>query len=805
MERLWQDLRYGTRMLFKNPGFTLIAVATLAIGIGANTAIFTVVNAVLLRSLPYAESDRLVAVWGHDFKAKDNHTYLSLDDFNDHRKASGSFDVLAGFTPQWAFTLTGGGEAERINGFYASASVFPLLGIQPVLGQGFTSEDDKVGGTPVALLSYGLWQRRFGGDKQIVGRNLTLDGQNVVIVGVLPADFRWLEDGDIWRPLAQNSVLQRGRAVRVAFFVGRLKAGVSREQAEAELGNVAARLAEEYPASNSGIGVNIVPLKSEFSGTLRPLLLALLGAVGLVLLIACANVANLLMARARIRARELAVRLALGATRSRIVVQLLTESVLMAILAGVTGLLLAIWGVELLVSLGPVDLARRSEIGIDRAVLFFTILLSVVTGVVFGLVPALHSSGGDLTESLKEGSRGTKGPGQHRVLSLLVVAEVALSLVVMTASGLLLRSFVKLQGVNPGFNTEKVLSFDLPLPARYSQDAAVRLAFYKQLYSRIEALPGVVAVGDVTRLPLAGRAGNPTSSLAIEGVSVSPGDRPQVDFRRSGHNYFRAMGIPVVSGRVFNERDTPQTELVVVINETAARRFFAGQDPVGKRVGFGNAPEPQWSRIVGIVGDIRHLGLKVEPRPEIYISASQAPPFAPVVVVRTTTDEVAIVPAIRNAIRELDPDVPIFNVLTLQRIRNQSLAQARFQVLLFGLFGGVALFLAVVGVYGVMAYSVSQRTNELGIRLALGARRADVVRLVVGEGAKLAAVGIGLGIPAALAASHLLTGLLYGVRPADALTYVGVSLLLAGVVLVACYLPARRAARVDPMIALRHE
>ncbi len=803
METIWQDIRYGARMLLTAPGFAIVAIITLAVAIGANTAIFTVVNAVLLRPLPYPHADRLMAVLGHDTKVNDNHNYLSVDDFRDHQQTNQSFEQLGCVTPPWEFTLSGAGDSERIKGFWSSASMFPLLGMEPVLGRGFTEEEDRVGGPPVVVLTYGLWQRKFGGNREIIGRNITLSGESLTVVGVLPAGFRWLEPADVWLPMSRNSVVQRGRAVRTLFFVGRLKLGVTQANAKADLDAIAARLEQQYPESNRGIGVNVVSLAREFSWSVRPVLLALLGAVVLVLLIACANVANLLLARGRTRAREIAVRVALGATRSRLITQLLTESILMAVLAGLAGLLLAFWGVDLLLDLSPVDLSRRGEIGIDKTALLFTFLLSALTGIIFGLLPALKASRSDLTVSLKEGSRGSVGPAHQRTLKVLVVSEVALSLVVMIAAGLLVRSWVNLQRVDPGFNIERVLSFDLPVPQRYSQDTNLRLSFYKDLYQKIEALPGVVAVGDVTRLPLAGRAGNPTTLLAIEGSTTAPGDRPQVDFRRAGHDYFKAMGISTSEGRVFNDRDTPQTEPVAIINQVAARRFFAGQNPVGGRIGFGNAATPQWSRIVGVVGDVRHVALHVEPRPEVYIASSQAPPFAPVMVVRTTTDESALVPAIRSVIRQIDPDVPIFNVMPLQTIRYQSLAHPRFQVLVFGLFGVVALFLAVVGVYAVMAYSVSQRTNELGIRLALGASGADVMRLVVGEGAKLAAVGVVIGIPVAVITSRLLADLLFRVKPADVVTYAAVALVLGLIAVVACYVPARRAARVDPMVALR--
>lgn len=804
VEEVWRDLRYGLRTIARQPGFTLTVVLTLAIGIGANTAIFSVVNAVLLRPLPYENPDRLIAVWGHDIKGGDDHTYLSFDDYKDYRQTSETFEILAGFTPQWSFTLTGSGDAERVQGFFASASAFTMLGVKPALGRAFTEDEDTPRGNSVALISYGLWQRRFGGDANIIDQSVALDGQSVTIVGVLPAGFRWLEEADLWAPLTQNPVTQRGRAVRIVSFAGRLKPGVTLAAAQAEMGTIASRLAEQYPASNTGIAVNLIPLYQEITGKIRPALLALLGAVGLVLLIACANVANLLLARSRTRLREIAIRISLGASRPRLIAQLLTESVLLAIIGGAAGMLLAIWGVDLLVNASPVDIPRRNEIGLNTAVLFFTLLLSLATGILFGLVPALQASRSDLTEALKDAGRTTSGPGSRRARSILVVAEVALALVVVTAAGLLLRSFAKLHAVDPGFDTESVLSFDLPMPSRY-QDANVRMTFYRQLYARIESLPGVTAVGDITRLPLAGRAGNPTSVLAIEGVDVPPGERPQVDFRRAGPGYFRAMGIPLVAGRAFDDRDVPNSELVAVINQTAARQFFFGRDPIGKRIGFGNAPTPQWNRIVGVVGDVRHLGLRTEARAEAYIATLQAPPNAPVVVVRSSVDAASLIPTIRGVIREMDPGVAIFNVLTLQQVRYQSLAQPRFQVFLFGLFAGLALILAVIGVYGVMAYSVSQRTHEVGVRVALGAQRQDVLRLVVGEGMKLVGLGIALGIPAALGATRLLSTLLFGVTAADAVTYFAVALLLGGAALAACLAPARRATRVDPITALRYE
>jgi putative ABC transport system permease protein len=804
LEELAQDLRYGTRMLVKQPGFSLVLILTLAVGIGANTAIFSVVNAVLLRPLPYSNPDRLIAIWGRDLKAGEDHSYLSFDDFNDYQQSTETFETLAAFSPQWSFTLTGLGDAERLNGFFASSTIFPLLNIQPSLGRGFGADEDKQGAPPIALLSHGLWQRRFGGDPEIVGRNITVDGQSITVIGVMPASFRWLEEADLWRPLTQNPAVLRGRAVRIVSFVGRLKPGISIDQARVEMETISSGLAKQYPASNTNIATNLVPLHDEITGKVRRTLLVLLGAVGLVLLIACANVANLLLARSGSRAREMAVRASLGASRRRLIAQMLTESVLIATIAAAAGLVLAFWGVDLLVSLSPVEIPRQNDIKLDPTVLSFTAVLAILTGFIFGLIPALQASRANLTGQLKEGGRGSIGPGRHPARSALVILEIALSLVVVTASGLLLRSFAKLQGVDAGINTESVLSFDMPMSSSY-QDGARRLAFYRQLYERIEGLPGVIAVGDVTRLPLAGRGGNPTSSLAIEGVPVPQGERPQIDFRRAGGDYFQAMGISLVSGRTFDERDIPTSEPVVVINQTAARRFLADPDPVGRRVGFGSAAEPQLYRIVGVVGDVRHLGLHEEPRPEAYIAASQAPPFGPVVVIRSSADTTVLISSVRALLREMDPNVPMFNIETMQQIRYESLAQPRFQVLLFGLFGTMALLLAVVGVYGVMAYSVSQRTHEVGLRMALGAQRGDVQRLVVGEGMKLTGIGILLGLPAALGATRLLDRLLFGVAATDAITYAVVGAVLAIAALVACFIPARRASRVDPMTALRYE
>ncbi len=803
MNDLWQDIRYGARMLRKSPGFTAVALLTLALGIGANTAIFSVVHSVLVRPLGYADPDRLVMIWANDTREKTERSFFSYPDALEYRQALRSFEQVAVFSPRWGFVLTGA-EPERIQGYWVSASVVPLFGIQPLLGRAFTAEEDRAGGPPVALISYSLWQRRFGGDPQIVGRPLALESASVTIVGVLPASFRWLDAGDLFVPLAQNPRATQNRQLRMMVLGARLKPGVRVEQARAEMDTLAARLAAQYPDTNKGIGVTLLPLHEEITGKARAALLALLGAVGFILLIACANVANLQLARAATRQREIAVRAALGAGRGRLARQLIAESLLLAGVAAVAGVVLAVWGLNALLSFAPADLPRRDEIRVDAMALLFTLGAAVFTGLLFGLAPAWQLSKLALGESLKDGSRGaSEGSAAGRVRGALVAAEVAICVVVVIGAGLLVRSFVKLHLVDPGFATESVLSFELPVPAKY-QDAATRLALYDRLYARIEALPGVIAAGDTTRLPLAGRYGNPTALLSIEGQSKADSELPQVDFRRAGRDYFRAMQIPLVAGRAFAPTDTPASEPVAVINQAAAQRFFPGQDPVGRRVRAG-AGNPPWTRIVGVVGAVRHDGLRSAPRPELYIAASQAPPVNPQVVVRAAGDAAALAPAIRQVVREIDPAIPLFYVETLEQVRYRSLAQPRFQVFLFSAFGGLALVLAVVGVYGVMAYSVAQRTRELGVRMALGAQPRDVLKLVLAQGMKLACAGVLAGIAGAFVVTRWLTAMLFEVSPADPLTFAAVPLLLSATALAACAVPALRAARVDPLAALRYE
>jgi putative ABC transport system permease protein len=803
MNDFWQDLRYGLRMLRKNPGFTAVAVFTLALGIGANTAIFSVVHGVLLRPLGHADPDRLVMIWANDTREKSEKNFFSMPDVQEYRAQLKSFEHLAAFSPQWSFVLTAG-EPERIRGYWVSASVFPMFGIRPLLGRGFTAEEDRAGGPPVAVISYALWQRRLGGDPQIVGKPLALEGTSATIIGVLPPSFRWLDTGDIFVPLMQNPRAAAGRQLRMMVMGGRLKPGVTIEQARAEMDAQAAGLAAQYPATNNGIGGTLLPLHEEITGKARPALLALLGAVAFILLIACVNVASLLLARAATRQREIAVRAALGAGRARLARQLMAESLLLAGAAAVAGLLLATWGMNALVNFLPADLPRREEIRVDAVVLLFTLAATLVTGVCFGLAPAWQLSKLALGESLKEGARGaSQGTSAGRLRGALVAAEVAICVVVVIGTGLLVRSFIKLHAVDPGFHAESVLSFEMPVPSRYA-DPVARLALYDRFYTRVEALPGVLAAGDTTRLPLAGRYGNPTSVLSIEGDAKPESELPQVDFRRAGRNYFQAMQIPLLSGRFFAATDTPATEPVAILNQVAAQRFFPGQDPVGRRVRAGSGTQP-WLRVVGVVGSVRHDGLQAAPRPELYVAVSQNPPVNPQVVVRATGDAAALAPAIRQAVREIDPAIPLFYVETLEQVRYRSLAQPRFQVYLFGAFAGLALVLAVVGVYGVMAYSVAQRTREIGIRMALGAQRSDVLRLILRHGALLAGVGVAIGLALAFGLSRFLATLLFETSVTDPITYAAVVALLALIALAACLIPAGRASRVDPLVALRHE
>lgn len=802
-----KDIRYGLRSLIKHPTFTVVSIVTLALGIGANTAIFTVVNAVVLRPLPFQDGDRLAVVW--TTKDTNQEQPLSFADYNDLKNQTKTFSAVGAASPLWNFTLTGGGEPEPLQGMYVSANLFELLRVVPERGRNFTSDEDRVGGTPVAIISRSLWERRFGGDQDIIGKQIVVSGTSATVVGVMPAGFRLLDPAaELWVPLQQNQFASSGRQVRLLSVVGRLSDGLAPAAASSELSTIANQWAGQYPDTNKGVGMRVVPLHDQVTGKVRPALLLLLGAVGLVLLIACANIINLMLVRSASRQKEIAVRAALGAGRVRLLRQLLTESITLSLLGGGAGILLGSWGVQALLALNPISIPQYNRIGIDFNVLGFTLAASVLTGIVFGLAPAWQTLKFDLHSALKEGGRtAIADRSQRRLSSLLVIAETAMAMVLLIGAGLLLKSFAQLLNVNPGFVTENVLTMQIGLPNAGYQDPQKRAAFLKQLETNLAAAPEVSSVGFVTRLPLMSALNNITSFLAIEGREVPPGERPEIDFRRASTGYFQTMGIPLLSGRLVTEQDVANNTASVLINEAMAKRFWPGEDPVGRRISTANSTgqQTQWQTIVGVVGSVRHLGLDVEPRPEIYYHTNTSPPFGPVVVIRTTGDPQRLISIARAKVREIDRDVPISNVNTMEQLVAQSVAQRRFGMFLVGIFAALALVLAVVGIYGVVSYSVAQRTNEIGVRMALGASASDVLKLVLKNGMTLALIGVGIGLAAAVAVTRLMSAMLFEVKPTDVATFAIVSVGLILVALLACYVPARRAMKVDPLVALRYE
>lgn len=800
MRTLWQDISYGVRMLLKEPGFTLVAVLALALGIGANTAIFSVVNAVLLRPLPYSRPDTLIQVWGTNPKNGITTSVVSVPDFIDWRKQNQSFEHLAAYS-SGSLILTGEDKPERIKSATVSASLFDLLDVKPINGRGFLLEEDQYGAGRVAVISHGLWQRRFNSAPNLIGQNITLSDQSYTVVGIMPQGFDFPWEAEIWTPNAfdfSHSMSQRN--TRHLFVIGRLKPNVALAQAQSEMDVIARRLAEQHPEIQGTQGVNLVPLHEQMVARVRQTLLILFGAVGLVLLIACSNMANLLLVRTTVRRKEIAIRGALGANRFRLMRLVLTESVLLACLGGAAGLLLALWSLDFLVAIIPDNIPRIKEIGLDWNVLGWTLLVSMLTGLIFGLAPALQASKLDLNESLKEtGKNLSADPRRNFVRNSLVVSEVALSLVLLIGAGLMIKSVWRLQHVKTGFNPENVLAVTLSLPDyKYSQEEQ-KVAFYQQALERIEHLPGVNSIGVTTILPLNGSMSAATFQIAgrpplAKGISA--------DVRSSSPDYLRTMGIPLLRGRYFTERDTHNAPAVCLINETLARRFFAGEDPVGQSLELGKSCE-----IVGVVGDVRHLTLDAELGPEMYWPYPQNPSSSMSIVVRGSSDLDAtkLAAAIRHEIRAIDKDQLIDSIQTMEQVHAKSIAEPRFNTLLLTIFAAVALILASVGLYGVMAYTVNQRLHEIGLRMALGAQISDVLRMVIKQGLTLTLIGLTIGVAASFALTRVMTSLLYEVSATDPLTFIGVAALLAAVALLACYLPARRATRVDPLTALRHE
>jgi putative ABC transport system permease protein len=803
METLWQDLRFGVRVLWKNPGFTIVAVLTLALGIGANTAIFSIVNAVVLRPLPFKDPDRIMLLLGNNPQRELLQNGVTPPDFLDWRTQSRSFSEMAAFEST-IFRHTADTGAERLNGYSVTANFFDLLGEKPLLGRVFTADEEKPGNNNVAILSETVWRRHFGADPGIVGQTVKMNDRIFTVVGVMRGSFKFPDSTtEVWRPLAfDNDDLQDRTAYRLV-VIGRLKDGVTFEGAQAEMATISRQLEQAYPATNTGWSVFMEPLQENFVGFLRPAMFVLLGAVFFVLLIACVNVASLLSARMTSRRKEVALRTAIGATRLRILRQLLTESVLLGLVGGTCGVLLAIIGVKVLVSFIPPSIPRIEEIGIDPAVLIFTLLISVVTGLIFGLMPAWQTTHAELNEVLKESSRGsTGGKGQARFRNVLVVTELVLSLVLLIGAGLLIRSFLAMRNVDPGFRADGVLvNSQLVLPPQKYAEGNRGVAFFKELFQRVRALPGVESVGGITALPLQGNS--QLQAYAVAGRPPQPqGQELTAVINTVGADYFQTMSIPLRRGRMFTERDDDKAPKTVIINDALARRIFSQQDPLGQRLYLrgGNTPY----EVVGVVGDTKQFNLTGDASPEIFTHFLESPVTFMYVLARTKGDPTSLAMPIRREVQAIDPDQPVGNRTLTQQFEN-SISQPRFYALLLGLFAAVALILASIGIYGVMSYMVAQRTHEIGIRMALGAQRRDVFRIVVGQGLKLALIGVGVGLGISFLASRLLSTLLYGVSAIDPITYISIPLILTGVAAAACFIPARRATKIDPLIALRNE
>jgi putative ABC transport system permease protein len=797
---LAEDLRYALRTLRKNPGFTLVAILTLALGIGANTAVFSVIDSVILRPLPFANADRLV--WLNGKFPPGDLADISPPDFIDYRASNQSFDRLVAMNNDPSPSNLSGNRSEQVLVSIVTGNFFETLGIDPTIGRDFTQADEQFNLPQVAILGHGIWMRAFGSDPSIVGKTIRLDGAGVTVVGVLPTDVPLLSEAQIWQPAPmrnQGMQFRRGHFLKV---IGLRKPGVSQAQAIADMDSMSDRLSHQYPDTNQGWSVRQRPLAEVLIGPVRPAMLLITGAVGLLLLIACGNVANLLLARSTARQREFAVRAALGATRGRMIRQTLTESIVLALTGGAIGVLGAVWLVRLLPSIGPSSLPRLNEIRVDTTVLLFTAGISLLTGLVFGLIPALQASGRAFTDALKASSRNTASGSQRRASSVLVVCEIAMSLTLLVGAGLLLKSFWLLTQVNPGFQTTHIVTAELGLNSSQYSDDAKRFRFWQDFASRAAALPGVESVGATSELPLNGEHND--NAFYIAGHTYSPSEFDDANFRLVSNGYFATMHIPLLSGRGFNEHDTANSAGALLVNEAFAQQFFKGQNPIGKHLRFATGPK-QDMEIVGVVGNIHHDSLSDERLPEMYTAFAQNPAGQMHIVVRGGANPENLAAALREIVSNMDKDETLSNFRTLDAIRDASIAQPRFSTQLLGTFAALALILAAVGLYGLMAYSVTQRISEIGIRVALGATRANILNLILRRGALLALAGIAIGLIASLGLSRLLSSFLFGVRPTDPITFSSVAAILAAVALTASYIPAHRATQVDPNISLRHE
>jgi len=808
MESLWHDIRFGVRMLRKAPGFTLVAIAALALGIGANTAIFSVVNAVILRPLPFPEPARLMDIYHAYPKIGLNHVTVSPVMLDFYRKNQKSFESLGAYSGYRApANLTGSGEPQRVRSVGVAIDFFKTLGVNAAMGRYITADDDQPGRNRVVVLGNGMWKRLFAGNPSIVGQTVTLDGNNYDVIGVMPEEFDYPSKTDMWVPFGLTSQ-QWQDGVEYLTGIGRLKRGVTLQEGKEEMKQLTRAFREANAASfegdTSGWRVDAQPLSELVKGDLRPALLVLLSAVGCVLLIACVNIANLLLARATVRQKEIATRVAIGATRIRMIRQLLTESLLLALAGAIVGLALGYAGVNVLLSLLPIELPTFIHIGVNAAVMAFTLVVALFTGVLFGLAPAWQISSPTLVNTLKEG-RSAAGAGHHRLRNLLVIGEMALAVLLLIGAGLMIRSFVRYQAASIGFNPDHVLTFMLELPKQKYKEDSQRRSFFAEEEELLRVLPGVEQVGGVSTLPLIGTGW--MSSYVIEGKQIRP--QPHSHFATTTPGYFKALQLRLIRGRWFTDSDAAGAPRVAVIDDKAAKVYFQDEDPVGHRIQNGRDPvskQPLSYEIVGVVGSVKHsTNVQDDPKGQVYLSAAQLPSPDMMYAIRTSGDPAAIAPAVRAKIREIDSEQPIFEVKTMEKIREENIASPRFNTVLLGVFGGLALMLAAVGIYGVLSYTVTQRTHEIGLRMALGASQANILKMVMREALKLSGLGMAVGVVGALLATRALTSMLFHISRTDPVTYVSIAAILGGVALLASYIPARRAMQVDPIVALRNE